>query len=466
MFPIRKARALFVVVALVVAWVASLVGTSSSLWAQEQGDPLRVHQWPLDVIGADVAWGHGTGKGITVAVIDTGVDLAHEDLEARLVPGNDFVDGDRVPQDVNGHGTHVAGVIAATKGNAVGLIGVAPEASIMPIRALDADGVGTPLAVIEAVKWAVDNGAAVINLSVTEVGSQSGTFTSSLASAIERAWEKGVIVVLASGNDGSDSTSGPSYQNVPAIVVSATDRNDQISGYSKPVGNARWALAAPGGAGKGNSDDDVASTYWMSGQRNLYATMAGTSMAVPHVAGAAALMRSMGLSPTETVDRLLGSARDLGAPGRDAVFGAGRLDLTAAVQGTAQSVPQTVVTEPPVSSAAVVPELIPVTTLLNPVIDETPPTPAPEVKTPRTMAPVPEMTLNSTTSIPVTTSPQTLPEQRAVSDSQALAQLPEPAGSYPLRKPLIAIAALCALAAGSRCWRTRARPGWRPGDSP
>ncbi|MBI1843772.1 MAG: S8 family serine peptidase [Actinobacteria bacterium] len=441
--------------ALVATFVAGVVPSS----AQTTGtDPLRPYQWPLDVIGAEVAWGQTMGRGITVAVIDTGVDLAHEDLAAQLVPGNDFVDGDRTPQDVNGHGTHVAGVIAATRGNDLGVVGVAPEARIMPIRALDAEGVGTPAAVIAAVRWAVDNGAAVINLSVTEVTAQGGPFAGSLTSAIEQAWAKGVIVVLASGNDGSGGdTSAPSYEKVPAIVVTATDRHDSPAGYARPVGDAQWAMAAPGGAGNGEISDDVASTYWSRGQSNLYAAMAGTSMAVPHVAGAAALLRSLGLSPAETVDRLLGTARDLGAPGRDAVFGAGRLDLSAAIKGVPQSLQQPGISAPPVSTEAT-PELIPVTSVLTPVVESPPETSPPTVaRTPRSMGPPPELPSITVppTSAPTSLPPSSLPPASSSSEgAQALAVMPEP-GGRPSRTPLTMAASTALLVAASACWRSR-----------
>lgn len=443
--------------ALLAALVAGVVPSS----AQALGtDPLRPYQWPLDVIGAEVAWGKTMGKGVTVAVIDTGVDLAHEDLAAQLVPGNDLVDGDRTPQDVNGHGTHVAGVIAATRGNDLGVVGVAPEARIMPIRALDDEGVGTPAAVVAAVRWAVDNGAAVINLSVTEVTAQGGPFAGSLTSAIEQAWAKGVIVVLASGNKGSGAdTSAPSYAKVPAIVVTATDRHDAQAGYARPVGDAQWAMAAPGGAGDGEISDDVASTYWSRGQSNLYAAMAGSSMAAPHVAGAAALLRSLGLSPAEAVDRLLGTARDLGTPGRDAVFGAGRLDLSAAIKGVPQSLQQLTVSAPPVSTEAT-PELIPVTSVLTPVVESPPETvPATVVRTPRSMALPPELpsiTVPPTAppSSPAPSSPP--PASSSSAGSQALAVMPEP-DVKPSRTPATTAASTALLVAALACWRSRSR---------
>lgn len=419
-------------------------------------DPLRANQWPLDVIGAEVAWEQSKGAGMTVAVIDTGVDLAHEDLKSQIVAGNDFIDGDGLAQDVNGHGTHVAGVIAAAAGNGLGLVGVAPEARVMPIRALDAEGSGTPTAVVAAVNWAIDNGANVINLSVTEVLTRGGSFTSSLTSAIQRAWDKGVIVVLASGNDDpATSISFPSYDTVPAIVVTATDRNDALAAFAKPVGNARWALAAPGGSGRGQINDDIASTFWMRGQSNLYAAMAGTSMAVPHVAGAAALLRSMGLSPAETVDRLLATARDLGPVGRDTTFGAGRLDLSAAINGVPQSLQQSTIVAP-VDTNKVVPDLIPVTSVLNPVIEAPVETaPSSVAKSPRVMDTAPELPPPET-SQETTSTTTTKPKKK-------LMALSTPGGSRPSQLPATMAASLAIIISGSACWKSRnkiRRPHW------
>lgn len=465
---VRVSRTVLAVGTLLACLVA---GARPSSGQPSGADPLRSYQWPLDVIGAEVAWGQTMGEGVTVAVIDTGVDLEHEDLVAQLAPGKDLLDDDPTPQDVNGHGTHVAGVIAATRGNDLGIVGVAPKARIMPIRALDSEGVGTPAAVIAAVRWAVENGASVINLSVTEVISQGGSFASSLTSAIEDAWAKGVIVVLASGNLGTaGESSDASYERVPAIVVTATDRTDALAVYAKPVGEARWAMAAPGGTGRGEISDDVASTYWVRGRSNLYAAMAGTSMAVPHVAGAAALLRSLGLTPAETVDRLLVTARDLGATGRDPVFGAGRLDLSAAIKGVPQSLQQTTIPAPPTSTEAT-PELIPVTSVLTPVVEAPPETLQVDVvRTPRTMDEPPELPSNSTlppsTSAPASPMPSPLPSSVPDSqDAQAVAILPEPAGR-PSRTPLTVAATTSLVVAASACWRSRSRLRSRLPPSP
>src|SRR4051794_18657496 len=131
-------------------------------------DPLRPQQWGLDMIQADPAHSTSTGSGVVVAVVDTGVLAPHEDLQGQLVAGRDFVQSpnDDTPQDENGHGTHVSGIIAAAANNGKGIEGVAPGARIMPIRVLDANGVGDADTVAKGINWAVDHGANVINLSL------------------------------------------------------------------------------------------------------------------------------------------------------------------------------------------------------------------------------------------------------------------------------------------------------------
>lgn len=294
-------------------------------------DPARARQWGLDLIGADAAHEVGQGEGIVIAVVDSGVDLDHEDLVPNLVDGIDVVDGDRTPQDGYGHGTHVAGIAAAAGGNGRGIRGVAPRASIMPVRVLGDDGSGSTADVVEGIEWAVANGADVINLSLGQAA--QGIFGSSLSAAIEDAWAAGAVVVVSAGNDFIFSSG---FGDEPAIVVSATTRNDGKPDYSNGVGSARWGMAAPGGGCATiacATDDGIFSTYWDEDQDDVYAFLSGTSMAAPHVAGAAAVLLSLGLSPRDTVDRLLATAQDIGASGRDSTFGEGRLDLAAATTG-------------------------------------------------------------------------------------------------------------------------------------
>ena len=177
--------------------VLALAGCSTHADPMDAADPRTDEQWGFDVVNSRSSWEYATGKDVVIAVIDTGVDDGHRDLRAQTARGDDFVDGDRNPKDENGHGTHVAG-IAAAAANDYGIIGAAPEAKIMPVRALDAEGSGSNETIAEAIDWAVEHGANVINLSLDETGllgriEKGGPVND----AIIRADEAGVVVVAA-----------------------------------------------------------------------------------------------------------------------------------------------------------------------------------------------------------------------------------------------------------------------------
>ena len=321
----RTSRARRLLAGAVLAGVAA-VGIASPAPAAD--DALRSRQWALELIGAPDAWAVGRGAGSTIAVIDSGIDLLHEDLARNVLPGRSFVSS--TAQDDDGHGTHVAGTAAGVADNGVGISGVAPDAKVLAVKVLTPDG-GTVGDVADGVRYAADAGATVINLSLgPEVPLVFSALDTSLADAVRYAWSKGVVCVIAAGNNGLPISDHP---DLPAIVVTAVDRDDRKAVYATSVGAARWGLAAPGGAGTGVEAEDVLSTYWIAGESNQYGLLAGPSMAVPHVSGAAAVLRGLGLSPQETVDRLLATATDLGSPGRDSIYGSGRLDLRKAVQG-------------------------------------------------------------------------------------------------------------------------------------
>jgi subtilisin family serine protease len=309
------------------ALVVVLVAALTAVPARAADDPGRAEQWALDRI--DAAHARGDGTGITVAVIDSGIDLAHVDLRDRIVPGVDLVGGDEVPQDENGHGTHVAGIIGATRGNGAGIAGVAPGVSIMPVRVLDADGAGSLDTVVDGIHWAIAHGAEVLNLSLSE--DTQAVLGPALSDALRDAWDAGVVPVVAAGNQ---YVLGSGFADEPAIVVAATTRDDTKPSYSSSVGAARWGMAAPGGEqpALGNAGA-ILSTYWVAGEHDQYAYDCGTSMAAPHVAGAIAVLLGLGLTPQQAVDRLLSTAKDIGAPGRDDTFGAGLLDLGTATAG-------------------------------------------------------------------------------------------------------------------------------------
>jgi subtilisin family serine protease len=324
--------------------VLALSGPAS---ARAVNDPSLPRQWGLAKIGAPQAWDTATGAGTVIAVLDSGVDLTHEDLAGKLLTGKDYT-GKGSVQDDCGHGSHVSGIAAASTNNGKGIAGVAPDARILPVKVLQLDGsdcVGNSDEIADAIKWAADQHATVINLSL---GSDIQFLTGSgFGDSLSYAWSKGSIPVVAAGNQ---FLLGSGYTDEPAIIVTATTPTDTKPSYSSTTGGAKWAMSAPGGAGTGD-DRDVLSAYFVEGKANQYGLLAGTSMATPHVAGAAAVLRSMGLSPQQTVDRLLATATDLGAKGTDTTFGAGRLDLAKAVGAPATSTPTVAGTTAPTTKA-------------------------------------------------------------------------------------------------------------------
>jgi subtilisin family serine protease len=289
-------------------------------------DPLRSHQWGLDMIGADTAHAISTGTGAVVAVVDTGVKADHADLAGQTLPGHDFVDNDDTPQDGNGHGTHVTGVIDALSGNGVGVESVAPTAKVLPVRVLDNSGEGDADSVAAGVDWATAHGADVINLSlggsVPIIGGSSDAFDA----ALDRALDRGIIVVAAAGNDGLPVCEQPSAQG-RLLCVGAVDRRGNrayFSNFGMGLG-----LVAPGGSGLPGQDEDILST-WNDGG---YFELAGTSQATPFVSGVAALLVAKGIRGQAAVQRILATARDAGPVGPDAEYGAGIVDAARAVAG-------------------------------------------------------------------------------------------------------------------------------------
>lgn len=305
----------------------------------DPNDSLFGQQWAFTKVPFVNAWAtDGTkGDGITVAVIDTGVQADHPDLSGQVLPGAHFLhsdEGEPVPgalggtDDFSGHGTHVTGTIAAKSNNAAGVSGAAPEVEILPVKVLCADGGGFSSDVAAGISWAVDNGADVVNVSL------GGGSSSAELSAIQHADANNVIVVAAGGNDGQNGNPAsypaaysPSQPNV--IAVAATDNANGHPAYGT-VGNY-LDISAPGGM-NGSSAVAVLSTLNNSG----YGTKAGTSMATPHVSAAAALLKDAGgCSDSQVKSRLKATAAPLGGPTN--VFGAGLVDPNAA--GTSCTVP-------------------------------------------------------------------------------------------------------------------------------
>lgn len=304
--------------------------------AQPSDDPFRAEQWNLDRVRVDEAWRTSRGAGAVVAVVDTGVALDHPDLYDRLltredgsVVGVDLVDDDLDPTDAHGHGTLVAGVIAATAGNGRGIAGVAPEASIMPVRVLAADGSGSSEVVGRGIRWAVDHGADVINVSLEAVAAADGDTRAPgvPTDAVRYADEHGVLVVAAAGNRPGAAAAYP--EDSPIVLVGAVDRSDQATRFSA-VGR-HDGFVAPG--------VDIVSTWCRRTARGCdvsaapYGVAEGTSFAAPHVSAVAALLSAAGYDAAGIRERLAAGAVDLGAPGPDRQYGAGRVDAAASLDG-------------------------------------------------------------------------------------------------------------------------------------
>ena len=290
-------------------------------------DPAFDLQWNLQMVGAPAAWKVATGAAITIAIVDSGVDLAHEDLSGKIVGhvdciGQPCTSGDDAGQDDYGHGTHVAGIAAASTNNGRGVAGTAPDAAILDVKVLDDVGSGTPGDVAAGIRFAADHGAAVINLSLGNI--EQSIFGPSFQEALNYAFSKGAVPVIAAGND----FVLPSGSAQHAIVVGALNRAGVKATYSN-IGSAQWAIMAPGGDfGETDSSCENAPISVLSTYPGQYACLAGTSMAAPHVSGAVAVLRSQGLTPQQAIDRILSTARPLATTSLD---GAGALDLAAAV---------------------------------------------------------------------------------------------------------------------------------------
>ncbi|MFC5532146.1 S8 family peptidase [Cohnella yongneupensis] len=278
------------------------------------------YQWNLPRIATESGWSVTKGSDdIIVAVVDTGVQADHPDLQGRLVKGVNIVDPSSPPDDDVGHGTHVAGIISAEVNNGEGVAGMTWYTKIMPVKALDSSGAGSTYSVAEGILWAVDHGADVINMSL-------GNYAQAefLHDALKYAYDHGVVLVAASGNDNTDRPGFPAaYPEV--LAVAATDPDESRAEYSN-FGDY-IDIAAPG--------TSIPSTY--PGSR--YAALSGTSMASPHVAALASLVKSVNpkLTNEEIMDLLRRTAKDLGQQGKDNDFGYGQIDVNSALQSASGS---------------------------------------------------------------------------------------------------------------------------------
>jgi subtilisin family serine protease len=283
-------------------------------------DPLRAAQWALDKLGFDSVRDAVEPSTVTVAVLDTGVEASHEDLAGTVLPGWDALAGrPGADSDGYGHGTHVAGIVAALAGNGLGGSGAAAGVRILPVRVLDADGQGWSSSIADGIRWAADHGADVINLSL------GGTIPSDVYRvAINYAVNgRGAVVVASAGND---------YQSGNPMQYPASDR-DVIAVGASTASGARASFSSTGGyvalSAPGTSIlAPCPAAAVMCSDASGYARLSGTSMAAPFVSAAAALLRAArpDATPAQVRAWLTSTAADAGAPGRDDEFGAGILD--------------------------------------------------------------------------------------------------------------------------------------------
>jgi len=281
-------------------------------------DPYYGSAWHLPKIGASSAWDSSQGAGVTIAILDSGVDSTHPDLATELVPGWNFYDNNANTSDVYGHGTKVAGAAAAAGNNALGVASVAAQSKIMPIRITDLSGMGYWSMIGQGLVYAADHGARVANVSFLGLSDSS-----TIRNAAQYMKDKGGLVIVSGGNTGVQQNYAATTTMIP---VAATDGNDVRASWSS-YGNY-IALAAPGAG------------IWSTTKGGGYGAVSGTSFSSPVTAGVVALMMAAKSSlPNTQIESLLYStAIDLGAAGRDPYYGYGRVNAAAAVQAAASAV--------------------------------------------------------------------------------------------------------------------------------
>ena len=295
-------------------------------------DPILPQEWQISKIGASTAWSTATGAGIVVAVLDSGVQSNHPDLQANLVPGWNIFNNNDATDDVNGHGTAVAGTIAAIGNNGIGVAGVAYRAKIMPVRISDSTCNTTLSLIASGLTWAADHGADIANISYSNLYKSS-----TVISAATYLRNKGGETVVSANNNAINEGSA---NTTSMITVSATDQNDNLASFSS------WGpmvdVAAPGVT--------VQTTLWKSG----YGWGTGTSFATPVVAGTVALIMSANpaLAPADIENVLFSTATNLGAAGYDYYFGWGRVNAAAAVAAAVTATTTTDTTPPTVAIAS------------------------------------------------------------------------------------------------------------------
>jgi thermitase len=280
-------------------------------------DPMFDDQWGLSTTGFENAWNSTLGSRVRIAIVDSGADVRHEDLDLRgkIVKRRDLVNGGTTVEDPLEHGTHVAGIAAAETDNGNGVAGGCPNCALLIAKVLDGAGLGTADDVAEGIIWGVDNRAKVINLSLGDTGDARV-----VRDAVDYATRKGAVVVAAAGNlDRQNPEPTPIYPAAypNAIAVTATNQEDQRPRFSN---RGDWVdMAAPG-------------VRILSTVPGGYYRFSGTSVAAPHVSALASLLASQGLGAAGIKKRIFNTAVDLGPAGRDPYYGHGRMDAGQAVR--------------------------------------------------------------------------------------------------------------------------------------
>lgn len=304
--------------------IYSVITTPETNFQKLQQEPFVMHinknvsvsitadsiDWGVKKIDSDEVWSETTGTGVVVAVLDTGVDINHTDLKRNLLQGYDFVNNDSNPQDDHGHGTHVAGIIAAAK-NGSGVQGNAYNTKILPVKVLDEKGEGLLSDVIDGIYYAINKNVDVISISFG-----ADYHSSLMQQAIKSAYSKEIVLVASAGNDYGEKCLYPAAY-VEVICVMATDKIDNIADFS----NIGGELSAPG--------VDILSTYL----QNKYALLSGTSMSTPFVSAAAALLMSYCDTCTskQITTAMQKSTKDLGKKGFDNIYGYGLINVANAI---------------------------------------------------------------------------------------------------------------------------------------
>lgn len=283
---------------------------------QTANDPYYGNAWHLPKIQAPAAWDTALGNGVTVAILDTGVDPNHPDLAGQMVAGWNMYDNNSDSSDVHGHGTQVAGVVAAASNNSQGVASIAWQAKVMPVRISQPDGYASFSTIANGLIWAADNGARVANISYGVSGSAA------VQSAAQYMRNKGGVVVVAGGNSGVYDATAPNATMISVAATNSSDTRPSWSTYGEFID-----ISAPGVG------------IWTTAKGGGYSAPSGTSFASPATAGVVTLLKSANpaLSPAQVEDILKSTADDLGSAGYDMYYGYGRINAAAAVLKATQT---------------------------------------------------------------------------------------------------------------------------------